>query len=146
MPTDGLEIWMTYTKANSRLAPRQWETVLQCNTISHWLGTNLGSALIYSGVPSYISSQFSQNPYWTAHNFPMMMSFVSFVSSNPDLYSTSVTEMLYSGYISTHPAVYVGPEFETLKPFLYKLLWKMWINYCIIKITAWSFCFSSVLT
>ena len=33
--------------ADSRLAPRQWETSLQSNTVSHWLGANLESALKY---------------------------------------------------------------------------------------------------
>ena len=31
--------------ADSRLAPSQWETSLQSNVISHWLGANLESAL-----------------------------------------------------------------------------------------------------
>ena len=34
-------------RADSRLAPSQWETSLQSNAVSHWLGTNLESALIY---------------------------------------------------------------------------------------------------
>ena len=34
-------------RADSRLAPNQWETSLQCNTVSHWLGANLESALLY---------------------------------------------------------------------------------------------------
>ena len=33
-------------RADSRLAPSQWETSLQSNAIPHWLGTNLESALI----------------------------------------------------------------------------------------------------
>ena len=32
-------------RADSRLAPSQWETSLQSNTVSHWLGANLESAL-----------------------------------------------------------------------------------------------------
>ena len=32
-------------RADSRLAPSQWETPLQCNAVSHWLGANLESAL-----------------------------------------------------------------------------------------------------
>ena len=32
-------------RARSRLAPSQWETWLQCNAVSHWLGANLKSAL-----------------------------------------------------------------------------------------------------
>ena len=31
---------------DSRIAPSQWETVLLCNTVSHWLGASLESALI----------------------------------------------------------------------------------------------------
>ena len=31
--------------ADYRLAPSQWETSLQSNAVSHWLGTNLESAL-----------------------------------------------------------------------------------------------------
>ena len=33
------------TTADSRLAPSQWETPLQSNGISHWLGANLESSL-----------------------------------------------------------------------------------------------------
>ena len=32
-------------RVDSRLAPSQWETLLQCNGVSHWLGANLESAL-----------------------------------------------------------------------------------------------------
>ena len=32
-------------RADSRLAPSQWETPLQSNAVSHWLGANLESAL-----------------------------------------------------------------------------------------------------
>ena len=32
-------------RADSRLAPSQWETSLQSNVISHWLGANLESVL-----------------------------------------------------------------------------------------------------
>ena len=34
-------------RIDSRFAPSQWETVLQSNTVSHWLGANLDSALTY---------------------------------------------------------------------------------------------------
>ena len=34
-------------RAESRLAPSQWEMSLQSNAISHWLGANLESALYY---------------------------------------------------------------------------------------------------
>ena len=35
-------------RADSRLAPSQWETSLQSNAVSHWLGANLESALRYT--------------------------------------------------------------------------------------------------
>ena len=34
-----------WVRADSRCAPSQWETSLQSNTVSHWLGVNLESAL-----------------------------------------------------------------------------------------------------
>ena len=37
---------MMLNKADSRFAPSQWETALLCNDVSHWLGTNLESALL----------------------------------------------------------------------------------------------------
>ena len=35
----------TYCRADSRFAPTQWETSLQRNTVSYWLGANLESVL-----------------------------------------------------------------------------------------------------
>ena len=35
-------------RADSRLAPSQWETVLLCNDVSHWLDASLESALNYA--------------------------------------------------------------------------------------------------
>ena len=37
--------WEYYGRADSRLAPSQWETLLQSNNVSHWLGRNLETAL-----------------------------------------------------------------------------------------------------
>ena len=39
-------------RADSRLAPSQWETSLQSNAVSHWLGANLESALWVWPVPA----------------------------------------------------------------------------------------------
>ena len=36
-----------YIRVDSRFVPSQWETVLLCNDVSHWLGTSLESGLIY---------------------------------------------------------------------------------------------------
>ena len=38
-------IFTLYARTGSWLAPSQWETPLESNGISHWLGTNLESAL-----------------------------------------------------------------------------------------------------
>ena len=35
---------LSITRADSRFAPRQWETALLCNDVSHWLCANLKSA------------------------------------------------------------------------------------------------------
>ena len=50
--TAGILCWCVFVnpnwymcRADSRLAPSQWETSLQSNTVSHWLGANLESAL-----------------------------------------------------------------------------------------------------
>ena len=37
--------WWWASRAGSRFAPSQWETVLLCNDVSYWLGANLKSAL-----------------------------------------------------------------------------------------------------
>ena len=37
---------IAWYRADSRLAPSQSETVLLCNSVSHWLGANLESALM----------------------------------------------------------------------------------------------------
>ena len=43
-------VWSKF-RADSRLAPSQWETSLQSNVISHWLCTNLESALKLMFLP-----------------------------------------------------------------------------------------------
>ena len=44
-----------YFRAGSRFAPSQWETVLLCHDVSHWLGTHLESALQFMlFVPSIL--------------------------------------------------------------------------------------------
>ena len=48
--------WSTYIKyrADPRLAPSQWETSLQSNAVSHWLGANLESALKWQSASGHI--------------------------------------------------------------------------------------------
>ena len=45
------ELYRYDYRADSRFAPSQWETSLQGNAISHWLDTNLESALDYVHLP-----------------------------------------------------------------------------------------------
>ena len=42
------QIGTIFHRADSRVAPSQWETSLQSNTVSHWLGANLESATLIS--------------------------------------------------------------------------------------------------
>ena len=37
----------SYDRTVSRFAPSQWEMVLLCNDVSHWLGASLESALYH---------------------------------------------------------------------------------------------------
>ena len=39
--------YLSIHRADSRLAPSQWEASLQINAASHWLGANLESTLVY---------------------------------------------------------------------------------------------------
>ena len=50
------------SRAHSKLAPSQWETLLQSNTVSHWLVTNLESAQIWL-------DSVRCNGYWTIYDF-----------------------------------------------------------------------------
>ena len=50
-----------YSRADSSFAPSQWETVLLCNDVSHWLGASLESAL-YSSLLVFHSWQLEQFP------------------------------------------------------------------------------------
>ena len=61
-------------KAESRSEPSQWETLLQSNTISHWLGTNLESALnpylIRSCMGCWVEQDsFNRDASWTMASF-----------------------------------------------------------------------------
>ena len=57
-------IWF---RADSKCAPSQWETSLQSNAVSHWLGTNLDSALrlLPSPWPLGIHTRIKKPNVWT---------------------------------------------------------------------------------
>ena len=51
---DFLAQTQTYLRNDSMFTPSQWETSLQSNDVSHWLGANLESALYLCGGLTYI--------------------------------------------------------------------------------------------
>ena len=58
-------------RADSRFTPSQWETSLQSNAISHWLCTNLESALDYidcCNLYLYMLTRLSQSHFWLTLN------------------------------------------------------------------------------
>ena len=55
MAAEGIQHPGILYRADSRFAPSQWETALLCNDVSHWLGTNLESALMQVISNTFIS-------------------------------------------------------------------------------------------
>ena len=54
-------------KTDSMLAPSQWETSLQSNAVSHWLGANLESALCTSHWMSWYKTPGYRTQVWDNH-------------------------------------------------------------------------------
>ena len=63
--------------ADSRLAPSQWETSLQSNAISHWLGENLESALLekFNSLSHFHLYKWYANWYFFKHFQPIKGNF-----------------------------------------------------------------------
>ena len=56
-------------QADSRFAPSQWETVLQCSHVSHWLGKRLKSALYQCIITSAPQGLMVCGYFpWSTHN------------------------------------------------------------------------------
>ena len=55
-----MNLWCSY---NSRFALSQWEMALLCNSISHWLGPSLGSALHWYITNKNLRMVFKQNSF-----------------------------------------------------------------------------------
>ena len=49
-------------RADFRLAPKHWETSLQCNAVSHWFGANLESALRFRTWASLRGAHVCEEP------------------------------------------------------------------------------------
>ena len=58
-----------YHRADSRFAPSQWEMALLCTDVSHWLSTNLESAL------------YQHCPHWELGTCPMLCQYSTVGSS-----------------------------------------------------------------
>ena len=88
--TDKIIVWqwlinqVINPRADSRFAPSQWETALLCNDVSHWLGTNLESALNPANqFPNHYYIKFDlliathgimgPDPHWLTHLPPDKM-------------------------------------------------------------------------
>ena len=61
-------------RPDSRLAPSQWETVLLCNNVSHWLGASLESA-------------FYNNVWLTMNNESLFLHTKPWIPGGENLYS-----------------------------------------------------------
>ena len=85
-PVLTLPLW-TIHRADSRFAPSQWETVLLCNDVSHWLGANLEPAQADSRfAPSQWETALLCNDvsHWLGANLePAQMHAVSATDLNP---------------------------------------------------------------
>ena len=74
-----------YFRADTRLAPSQWEMSLQCNVVSHWLGARLESALLFHSqslavddlMANFIAIDPSHKSHNASHKYPIMHHFVT---------------------------------------------------------------------
>ena len=62
------DILQAILRADSRFAPKQWETSLQSNTISHWQVANLESALNSWLAPSQWEASLQNNIVFVLNN------------------------------------------------------------------------------
>ena len=92
-----------YFRADSRLAPSQWEMSLQCNVVSHWLGARLESALLFHSqslavddlMANFIAIDPSHKSHNASHKYPIMHHFVTEMCTHVHI---SVTKCCIVGY------------------------------------------------
>ena len=95
--------YMGIFRADSRLAPSQWETSLQSNAVSHWLGANLESALYICSGYWYFCIVFfdalyrSSFQYKTAERHILLIQYILFKYYVPWrlLFSSIYTEKVH---------------------------------------------------
>ena len=74
-----------HVRADSRLTPSQWETSLQSNAVSHWLGAKLESVLLcHKNLKTWRPCKCQQKSSKWHHLLWVVISFVSFML--PDTY------------------------------------------------------------
>ena len=85
-------------RADTRLAPSQWETSLQSNAVSDWLGANLESALTLQNVSLIHPSTTGLVHIWTLSSLYPQMSWVlnSAIPSAGTMLTTKSYMLLYN--------------------------------------------------
>ena len=76
-------------RADSSLGPSQWETALQSNAVSHWLGANLESALITS-LRSYLLHGILQSTQFPHCSLTLVLNMYSIIINLVELASASL--------------------------------------------------------
>ena len=69
--------WLSNCRADSRVAPSQWETVLLCNDVSHWLEQNNAHIIwdiLYASCHRFHSWHGNWNPIWLSLMIANIMS------------------------------------------------------------------------
>ena len=82
--------------ADSRFSPSQWEMVLLCNHVSHWLDANLESTLFMWCIDLY-SSQMDQIMAWCQFNSKLLPEpLLTFCQFNPQEQTSRKYESKYN--------------------------------------------------
>ena len=118
-----------HTRADSRLVPSLWETSLQSNTVSQWLGTNLESAL-------HILRTDDPKEFWRHIN--------RFRPEKSDLHAPNCVE-LYNGHITTDPDV-VWRKWKSDFEGLYQMNQNYTTNHIRLKFAIQIIHYSTIVT
>ena len=121
-----------YNKADSRFVPSQWETVLICNDVYHWLDASLESALykmsdwlicirlmMYISYIIYITHLDQQVIYWTS---PMPLSTPMIIHPCTHCQTLAQCALLVQHSLVAIPLLGFDDE---------NYIWLIWINDCI---------------
>ena len=78
-----------YYRADSRFVPSQWQAVLLCNDVSHWVGANLESALCYD------QGKLSTRLVWTTPSVKIGNIYPILLYVSPSNHCSWLLEILY---------------------------------------------------